>query len=172
MQSLLTLGFLTTLASCASMGSKDPLAFQPYEMDAEARTALFEAVAELEGDWSTEDGSISRFEITSNGTVIKETLFPGQPHEMTNMYTLDGNGLAMTHYCSMGNQPHMRATAIDGNKIVFSPTGVSDRGSADELFMASMTLTKIDEHTLDIEWTSYQGNQPGEVMTFHHKRID
>ncbi len=45
-------------------------------------------------------------------------MYPGMEHEMTNMYTLDGNTLVMTHYCAGGNQPRMRATGVENGRVV------------------------------------------------------
>jgi hypothetical protein len=175
-KTLALLALLAPLTSCAAdraHHSSDPLAFPTFELDEAARADLFEAVSALEGNWITEDGSTTSFELTSGGSAVREILFAGQPHEMTNLYTLDGNGLNMTHYCAAGNQPHMRATAIEDSALVFHPTGVSGRTSADEIFMGAMTLTLIDEDTIEQTWTSYTGNQPGEdKMPFHYKRVD
>ncbi|HTF99161.1 MAG TPA: hypothetical protein VK654_01080, partial [Nitrospirota bacterium] len=45
------------------------------------------------------------YELTSAGNAIVEKFAAGQPHEMVTVY-YDYNGkLAMTHYCSIGNQP-------------------------------------------------------------------
>src|SRR5687767_2585277 len=43
------------------------------------------------------------------GSVVHETLFPGQPHEMVSVYLVEGGDLVMTHYCVLGNQPRMKA---------------------------------------------------------------
>jgi hypothetical protein len=50
------------------------------------------------------------YELTSAGNAILERFAAGQPHEMVTVY-YDYNGkLVMTHYCSLGNQPHMALT--------------------------------------------------------------
>src|SRR5215467_13053302 len=49
----------------------------------------------------------TEFKVTSAGTAVEEKLNPGTPHEMVDMYVDEGGKLAMTHYCAMGNQPHM-----------------------------------------------------------------
>jgi len=44
-----------------------------------------------------------------------ETMGPGSDHEMLNVYTNTDNGVFLTHYCMMGNQPRLRLTsAKDG----------------------------------------------------------
>ena len=40
------------------------------------------------------------FRVTSAGSVVQETMFPGSDHEMVNMYSVDGDKLLMTHYCA------------------------------------------------------------------------
>ena len=175
-KTLLLLGMLAPLTACAthhSAKTTGSLAFQPVTINDAARAELLGTLTALEGNWSTEGGDTTQFEVSSGGSVVREILFEGQPHEMTNMYTLDGNGLAMTHYCGMGNQPHMRATSLKDGRMVFAPTGVSDRKQADELYMATMTLTLIDEDTIEQSWTSYVGTEPGEdTMVFRYMRTD
>jgi len=47
------------------------------------------------------------YELTSAGNAVVERFAAGQPHEMVTVYHDFGGKLAMTHYCSLGNQPHM-----------------------------------------------------------------
>ena len=97
---------------------------------------------------------------------------PGTPIEMTNMYTLDGSGLVMTLYCAGGNQPHMRATAIEGDRIVFEPTGVSDLKSEDEVYMGAVTLVIQDADRIEQHWFSYKtgARDEGHDMLFKMER--
>ena len=70
----------------------------------------------LAGTWlaADQDGKptdqvVSIIKVTAGGSAVHETLFPGQPHEMVSIYTVDGPDLVMTHYCVLGNQPRMKA---------------------------------------------------------------
>lgn len=79
---------------------------------------LLGKVKTLEGEWTLtgpdgQPGSIV-FKTSSAGSVVRETMFPGQPHEMTNVYHMDGPTCVVTHYCAAGNQPRMRAAKLDG----------------------------------------------------------
>jgi len=50
------------------------------------------------------------YELTSAGNAIVERFAAGMPHEMVTVHP-DFNGrLTMTHYCSLGNQPHRELT--------------------------------------------------------------
>src|SRR5262245_51575653 len=73
-------------------------------------TAL-EKMKKLAGTWrlADKDGKptdqiASIIKVTAGGSVVHETLFPGQPHEMVSVYAVDGPDLIMTHYCVLGNQ--------------------------------------------------------------------
>ena len=65
------------------------------------------ATADKDGKPTDQVGSIIK--VTAGGSVVHETLFPGQPQEMVSVYTVNGPDLIMTHYCVLGNQPRMKA---------------------------------------------------------------
>src|SRR6516162_4262898 len=87
----------------------------------------FEALKKRAGDWvevgkdgKPTDKVVSSIRVTSAGSAVQETLFPGSDHEMVTMYHRDGADLILTHYCALGNQPRLRAEpGEDINKIVF-----------------------------------------------------
>ncbi len=58
------------------------------------------------------------FKLLSGGSAVRETMFPGTDHEMTNMYHLDGHDLVLTHYCAEGNQSRMRAKPGGKNNVL------------------------------------------------------
>ena len=91
----------------------------PQPLDAQAR---FEKIKSLKGDWyliagnqlgqaleANPDEPFVRYEIGAGGHCVIEKLFVGQPKEMTTIYHMDNGKLAITHYCRLGNQPHMVA---------------------------------------------------------------
>jgi hypothetical protein len=131
-------------------------------------------VAGLEGRWqmeSPEGPAFIEFALTAGGSAVRETMFPGTPHEMVNMYTLDGNALTMTHYCAAGNQPHMRADALDGDKLAFRTAGVSDLKSADEHYMGAMTLVLVDEDHIEQHWISLNVPESDHMPAFALTRV-
>jgi len=162
----LTLTFALALASTACRATSSSHAVVPT--DPTVRAPLLDAVASLAGHWkgTAPDGS-------SGGSAVREIMLPATPSEMTNMYTLDGNGLVMTHYCAAGNQPHMRATAIGGDRIVFESVGVSDLKSEDEVYMGAMTLVIRDADHIEQHWYSYRAGVRDEShdMVFEMERI-
>src|SRR6185312_3671302 len=79
-------------------------------------------LADQDGKATDQVGSIIK--VTAGGSVVHETLFPGQPQEMVSVYTVNGPDLIMTHYCVLGNQPCMKADPkSSANQIVFRFNG-------------------------------------------------
>jgi hypothetical protein len=120
----------------------------------------FERLKALEGDWvgvaSPEVEAPPRvsYRATAGGSALVETIFEGSPHEMKTVYHLDGADLVLTHYCVLGNQPHMRALPTsDANSITFECTKVFN-GAQDRLHMHKGVLEFLDDDRLRAEWSS------------------
>ena len=78
----------------------------------------FDKLKSLAGQWQGKrsDGKpvVVTYELVSGGHGIMERLEAADEDEMVTVYHPDGDGLMMTHYCSAGNQPRMRAAVPDG----------------------------------------------------------
>ena len=110
------------------------------------------------------------YELTSGGSVITETLMAGTPQEMISVYHKEGDSVAMTHYCTMGNQPHMKLKKADGNTLAFEmrePVGIV---SKNEAHMHAVTLTMKDKNTLQQDWVFYEGGKAAKTSTFLLKK--
>src|SRR5262249_25095171 len=117
---------LQTVSSLLTIALLAATASSPADEKAVATSAQrFEALKKLAGDWvmvgkdgKPTDTVVSSIRVTSGGSAIQETLFPGGEKEMITMYHLDGADLILTHYCMLGNQPRLRAEpGTDVNKI-------------------------------------------------------
>ena len=80
-----------------------------------AKNAGLDRLKKLAGTWVEADDKgqptdtiVSVFKVTSNGSAVQETIFPGSDHEMVTVYYIDGPDLVLTHYCALGNQPHLK----------------------------------------------------------------
>lgn len=168
---------LLALAACASQTSSGPVAggeLTIVDADPAIRAPFMEALTALEGRWTsvTPYGESEHvFHVSSMGSAVREIMSPGMEHEMTNMYTLDGNGVTMTHYCGAGNQPHMRATAFDGRRLEFRTTGVSDLKDPGEHYMGEMTLVFVDDDHVEQHWTSIENGEKSEIGVFALTRV-
>ena len=175
MKTTLALVALFVLPLCACRSASPAV----VDADPALREPLFATVTALEGRWegtATMEGEevelVHEFAVSSAGSVVHEVMGPGSAFEMTNMYSLDGNGLVMTHYCAAGNQPHMRATAMDGNRLAFRSEGVSDYKASDEHYMGEMTLVVVDTDTIEQHWKAFdrEGKGHANVFTLHRVR--
>lgn len=139
--------------------------------------ALFESLKTLEGRWMMTDPEgatilASVYEVSSNGSVVRETMFPGQTHEMTNLYHFDGASVVVTHYCAAGNQPRMRAVRKnpDGS-IDFRFDSVTNLKTAGAEYMGGLKLVMPSPDRLEQHWTSYsKGKEVGEHAVFELTR--
>ncbi|MEX2218406.1 MAG: hypothetical protein WD749_06555 [Phycisphaerales bacterium] len=141
------------------------------------RAALLDRIKQLEGEWEgkTPEGGAGRtvFAVSSNGSVVREIMLVGEPHEMTNVYHMDGPDLIMTHYCAIGNQPRLRAKAPkDGESIDLKFDSVTNLAAPDGMYMGRLTLTILDPDHLRQEWRSYHAGveDPSHLAVFDLKR--
>jgi hypothetical protein len=111
------------------------------------------------------------YKVSSNGSTVVETMFPGSPHEMVNVYHDKSGKLAMTHYCSMGNQPHLDLVAMEGNRLSFSLSSEDTAHLADEGHMHNLTITMSDSGHLQQAWSFFEKGQQGEMTTFDLVRV-
>jgi hypothetical protein len=170
------------LAGCASSSPKNASAGAlPPKVAAASRPAdkaSFDQIKQLAGTWQMKDekGEVqdaSIFAVSSNGSVVREIMFPGTQHEMTNVYHLDGPSLIMTHYCAVGNQPRMRATETGGERIHFKFDSVTNLTKAQDHVMSDMTLVIKDQDTILEEWRSQADGKVAEqpmVFTLTRKK--
>jgi len=134
--------------------------------------AGLEKMKKLAGTWvaADKDGKptddvVSVIKVTAAGSVIHETLFPGQPHEMVSIYTVDGPDLVMTHYCMLGNQPRMKAkTKSLGNKLNFEFVGGTNLDPQKDKHMHSAILTFIDDDHIEVDGTGWEDGKPAKEM--------
>jgi hypothetical protein len=116
-------------------------------------------------DGKPSDQVVSVFKVTAAGSAVQETLFPGQPHEMVSMYHRDGTDLVMTHYCSLGNQPRMKADpSSPANQIRWVFAGGSNLDPAKDKHMHEGTITFVDDDHIEFSGVCWDG---GKADTSH-----
>jgi hypothetical protein len=127
-------------------------------------------VADKDGQPTEEVASVVK--LTAGGTALHETLFPGQPHEMVSIYTVDGQDLVMTHYCMLGNQPRMKANPKSPtNQIVFEFAGGSNLDPAKDKHMHAATLTFVDADHLEVHGVGWENGKPAQEMCGEMKLV-
>jgi len=144
--------------------------------------AAFQRLKTLAGRWegTTPHGKIALvYEVVSDGQALVEHEFmpsaSGRPEEqMVTVYNLDRGHLVMTHYCHIGNQPHMQAQAFDSgsNAIRFDFTeGGNMTGDPGEVAMRRLVITFTSPDDLATEWTLYKGTQAQQPMALVYHRV-
>src|SRR5215467_13044999 len=78
----------------------------------------FKKMLSLEGEWEGKDAGgrpvKSTFKQVVSGTTLMETLSPTGMEEMLSLYSMDGDGIQLAHYCPTNNQPRMLAVPSAG----------------------------------------------------------
>ena len=120
-------------------------------------------LADKDGKPTAEIASIIK--VTAGGSVVHETLFPGQPHEMVSVYTVDGPDLIMTHYCVLGNQPRMKADPKSpASQIVWRFAGGTNLDPKKDKHMHEATLTIVDDDHLEVNGVGWENGAPAKEM--------
>jgi hypothetical protein len=176
----LGVGLVVALAAICAGEDKDRKASEPrvVEKATEAQLKeLWEPLKALEGEWEVEDEDGKRMlaltvKVTSEGSAILETIFPGTKMEMLNVLTMDGGSVLLTHYCHAGNQPRMRATSGKDGTFEFAPEGCGNLCSKDEGFMGSHTRTIKDADHMDQTWNWHEAGEskPAVSLKFERKK--
>jgi hypothetical protein len=133
-----------------------------------------EPFKQLAGDWVGKvtkgphagmDVQVS-YKVTAGGSAVLETLFPGTDHEMVTVIHPDGDGLVLTHYCMLGNQPQMKAGAKDdAGRVAFKFLRATNLKSDKDMHMHDVTYTFAAPDALRAEWTHYQdGKATGQAV--------
>src|SRR5262249_41943016 len=132
-----------------------------------SRLPAFEQFKALAGDWVGKEvgkeGMEVRvnYKVTSGGTAVVETLFPGSDHEMVTVIHPDGSDLLLTHYCVLGNQPQMKGSATaESPKIEFKFVRATNLKSENDMYMHDVTFTISDKDTFHSEWTHFKDGKP------------
>jgi hypothetical protein len=139
----------------------------------------FENIKSLNGTWkgTTDMGEANQqvsitYNITSNGSAVLETLFPGTPNEMVSVY-YDINGkLAMTHYCALGNQPLMELESSSENVINLKLSKNNSIDPAKDQHMYALSITFKGDNSFVQNWTSFENEAISEVHTFRYTRVE
>jgi len=96
------------------------------------------------------------YELTSAGNAIVERIATGTPHEMVTVYHDYGGKLAMTHYCSLGNQPHMElSNAGEATLSFILSEKMPNLVSTNEMHMHALAIVFNGKDSITETWTLY-----------------
>ena len=133
--------------------------FAGFAMPQSKPATGFDRLKSLVGEWEAkaESGNSVQvsYKLVSGGSALSEVLAPAGEPEMLTVYNLDGKHLMLTHYCSAGNQPRMRAAAPAGaiKRLVFSFFDSTNLPDPSRGHMHRVMFTFEDSDHFTQEWT-------------------
>jgi len=162
---------IAVLSAIWAHAGEPEMELEPYQ-----GSAAFMKLKALAGKWEgtsimhgQEMKANAEYKVTSAGSALVETIFPGTPHEMVSMYYDSGSKVSMTHYCSLKNRPEFDSVSADGNviKFKFSEDSTIREG---EHHMNSLDVRWIDDDNIVKEWVSKKDGKPEEPTIIHLTR--
>ena len=135
----------------------------------------FDRLKALVGEWQATDENgkpvTSNFRLVSNDTALEETFQSDKDNQMVTLYTADGSRVALTHYCSKGNQPRMETPVVpaSSDEFVFAFTGATNLASPEDTHLHRLVLQVDDADHFTETWTIREKGRDTK-MTFNFAR--
>jgi len=143
----------------------------------QSKSALaFARLASLVGEWKgVQDGTEIHvtYMLTANGSALMEEFRPKNEPRMVTMFSVDGDHLLATHYCSAKNQPQMATEAIAdplARSLAFSLVRVTGLVSPGAWHNTGLVMTLEDPDHLTQGWTFLSEGKTG-TNDFHFTRV-
>jgi len=137
----------------------------------------FEHLASLVGEWKGTQGNTEItliYTLTADGSALMEEFRPAGNATMITMFTVDGDHIIATHYCSAGNQPQMVTKAITeplAKKLTFLLSRVTGLNTPADWHNTGLTITIEDNEHLTQVWTyEYKGKAGTNIFHFTRMR--
>ncbi|HLY09467.1 MAG TPA: hypothetical protein VKW04_09215 [Planctomycetota bacterium] len=145
------------------------IAILACSLQAEKKThPLFDEMKKLEGHWVSDQKDHAAdvtFKLSSGGSILMETMAMANHAEMITIYHPDGEDLALTHYCMLGNQPRMRAVKDQKTSTIqFAADGGTNMKPEDK-HMHTMTITFVDADHIREDWALFDGGKEQTVVS-------
>src|SRR5258708_10810069 len=137
--------------------------------------AVCKKLQSLSGEWEGKDdhGMVSKtnFRVLASKTAVMETLSPAGMEEMVTLYSIDGDGIALVHYCPTYNQPRMRVVpqSNDAKELSFDYQGAGELKSPATGHQHHLVLRFEDDTHITESWTWREGDKDT-PMVFHFTR--
>lgn len=145
-----------------------------FDVRADVRD-VFKQLTSVAGDWEGVQDGVQihvKYTLMGHGSALMEEVQPGDPDSMITMFTVDGDRLIATHYCSAGNQPQMIAKTIGDlatSGVTFALDHVTGLKTPADWHNTGLTLTMPDADHMTQRWTYAYKGKTG-ATTFHYVR--
>jgi hypothetical protein len=166
--------FVSVTVSASTFALQTAAATQSPQPAASA----FERLKLMEGEWIDMTGAfgskgavVATYKVTGAGNTIIETFPLNTPYEMTTVYHRDGSHVVLTHYCSGGTQPRMRAKEIHGNVMNFDFDGGANIDPAKTSHMHNVRWEFVTKDEIKADWHNWKdGKDDGKPGKMHLQR--
>jgi hypothetical protein len=99
------------------------------------------------------------------GSAVIQTLYPGAPQEMLNVFHMDGDTLLLTHYCAAQNAPVMKFEKTDvPGEIRFVFNGGTNFDAAVDVHAHEGSFHVKDRDTVASSFITWAGGQPQPIL--------
>ncbi|MCI0446186.1 hypothetical protein L0152_23590 [bacterium] len=138
-------------------------------------TIAFERLSSLVGEWKGQQDGIDitlTYTLTADGSTLMEEFRPANGPVMMTMFTVDGDHLIATHYCSAGNQPQMVTQPImepQNKTLVFSLVHITGMNTSEDWHNTGLEVLFDDADHLTQKWTYLHKGKTGTTI-FHFTR--
>jgi hypothetical protein len=161
----------TETALCMSILLSALIATTAYAQTSTPADRAFEKLQSLAGTWEGQDErgpARTVFHISISRTVIMETLTAAGMPSMMTLYTLDGNAIAIVHYCASNNQPRLRAVPGAGplKELLFSFIDAGNLPNPETGHEHKLVIHFEDDEHISETWTWHENGKDFD-QTFH-----
>jgi hypothetical protein len=111
------------------------------------------------------------YRLSSGGSAVIETLFPGTAEEMISVYHDNKGQLTMTHYCALGNQPRMNLQKADSQAFHFAFADGSNMDPLKDPHMHALTISFVDPDRLIHKWIYFENGREKGTTVFELSRL-
>src|SRR5436309_14206865 len=145
------------------------LAADPLAADKTTSEEAFDRLATLKGEWRGEQEGVKIsliYRLTANGSALMEEFRPESGPVMITMFTVDGDHLIATHYCSAKNQPQMVTSPItEAQKpLASSLARITGLKSPEDWHNTGLIVIQEDADHLIQEWTYQSKGKTGKTV--------
>ena len=149
----------------------------PSQTQGAKSLAAFKNLSSLVGEWKgVQNGREIRltYRLTADGSVLMEESRPAKGAAMITMFSVDGDHLIATHYCSAGNQPQMTTETIvepQSGTFVFSLVRVTGMATPEDWHNTGLEVLLKDKDHFTQKWTySYRGKTGTSTFQFTRRQ--
>ena len=135
--------------------------------------AGLDQLKQLAGEWeglNTKGKTVrATYKVISGNTAVMETLIPPDEQEMVTVFYPNGKQLLMTHYCTTGNQPRMRAAVANEKEVQFNLIDITNLPTPNTGHMGRMQIEFVDANHINESWI-WRENGKDTTEVFHFAR--